>query len=241
MKGLIKYSILFAIALGLLSIAQASYEEGKHYQKLAPEIVQTEFAKELQTKEKDKVIVLEFFSYGCSWCYKIEPLIEQFKAKLPANVAFVQIPVEFQQSWGPLTKAYYTAHDLKVLNTVHEPLFEAVQTEKITTASPEVLGKFFASKGVKKADFEATFDSFGVENQHKWANEMTRAYKITAVPVIIVQGPEGAYITSVRMAGSDQDLFRVVDELLKKQIAALPKDKTDKSANGAKPVKYNKR
>lgn len=235
MKQLIKYSILFAMAIGLFSIAQAAYEEGTHYQKLPDDIVQSEFSKELQAKEKDKVIVLEFFSYGCSWCYKIEPLIEQFQKKLPSNVVFIQIPVEFQQSWGPLTKAFYTAHDLKVLSKVHEPLFEAIQTEKITTASPEVLSKFFASKGVKPADFTAAFDSFGVENQQKWANEMTRAYKITAIPGVIVQGPEGAYMTSVRMAGSDQDMFRVIDELIKKQVAALPKvEKADQATDKKK-------
>jgi len=232
MKGLITYSALIvAVGLGYMTSAMA-YEEGTHYQKLPAEVLKSEFAKEIQAKEKDKVIVLEFFSYGCNWCYKIEPLVENFKKTLPSNVFFMQIPVEFQQSWGALTKAYYTAHDLKVLNAVHEPLFEAIQTEKLTTATPEVLGTFFAYKGVKKADFDTTYTSFNVDNQHKWANEMTRAYKITAVPVIVVQGPKEAYMTSVRMAGSDQDLFRVVDELVKKQAAALPKvEKTEKAGN----------
>lgn len=230
MKRLIKYSMLLMIALGLNATTHAAYEEGAHYQKLSNEILETESAKELQAKEKDKVIVLEFFSYGCSWCYKIEPLVEQFQKKLPNDVAFMRIPVEFHQSWGPLTKAYYTAQELKALDSVHEPLFEAVQTEKITTATPEVLRKFFVAKGVKKVDFDNTFDSFGVEAKQKWANEMTRAYRITAVPVVIVQGPTGAYITSVRMAGSDQDMFRVIDELVKKETDALS-SKKDKAGN----------
>lgn len=219
MKRLLQYSVLCLLAFGLMPV-QAAYEEGKHYQKLPPEIMQSELAKELQEKEKDKILVLEFFSYGCTWCYKIEPLIENFLKEHPKYVSFYRIPVEFQQSWGPLTKAFYTAKDLNVLSAIHEPLFEAVQTEQITTASPEVLRKFFVSKGVKKKEFESTFDSFNVENQQKWANEMTRAYRITAVPVVIVQGPSGAYITSVRMAGSDQDMFRVIDELIKMEWAS---------------------
>ena len=70
------------MALGLQGAALAAYEEGTHYQKLPDEVVESEFAKELQAKEKDKVIVLEFFSYGCSWCYKIEPLRRTIPEKI---------------------------------------------------------------------------------------------------------------------------------------------------------------
>jgi thiol:disulfide interchange protein DsbA len=130
------------------------------------------------------------------------------------------VPVEFQPAWQTLTKAYYTAKDLDALNQVHGPLFEAVHTERLTDSSPNALRAFFESRGIKGADFDATFNSFDVNRKQKWAVDISRAYRITAIPVVIVQGPAGTFVTSVRMAGTETNMLKVLDHLVKMELAA---------------------
>ena len=42
-----------------------------------------------------KVEVIEFFWYGCPHCFAFEPTIEPWIAKLPADVHFRRVPVQF--------------------------------------------------------------------------------------------------------------------------------------------------
>ena len=107
MKGIVKFGlvILFAsMSFGILAADAAAtktpqYEEGKQYQRISDDILDNKVIAELtrKVKENHHVQVLEFFSYACHWCYKVDPLMEQWVKKAPKYVEFQRIPVEFQR------------------------------------------------------------------------------------------------------------------------------------------------
>lgn len=215
MKRVTAFLIAFmAFWVSLTAFADLQIIEGQHYQKVPPEILENTLIKELANQTPDQTMVLEFFSYGCVGCFKLDPLIETWRAKLPEKVNFQRIPVEFHTEWRNLTKAYYTALGLNAYDKIHAPLFDAIHNNKLTSASSDALREFFTSNGVAAKDFDQEFDSFSINRKQKWANSITRAYKVTAVPAVIVQGPHGAFITTARLAGSQENMIAVLEHLL---------------------------
>lgn len=195
-----------------LALAKAPFLEGKHYQRLSPLIAQDKLVQ--LNSAPDQIHVIEFFSYACTWCYKLEPYIERWRQSLGDQIVFQRVPVEFQPNWRLLTKAYYMQNDLKVLDKLHLPLFEAIQTEKITRLSEKTLQDFFVAQGVDRAAFTQAYHSFEVENKQRWAESIARAYRIVAIPVVVVQGSHEGFISSIRMAGSEEQLITVMNYLI---------------------------
>jgi protein dithiol oxidoreductase (disulfide-forming) len=214
--------IFFGVCcLSTFSANALPYKEGKHFQQVPFEILENELIEDLKAEYPDKIVVLEFFSYGCHWCNQLDPQVQEWKKNKPDYVEFKQFPVVFQNSWVNLSKAYFTAQNLGVLDQVHPALFNAIHDDKLKSSSPDTLQSFFSDYKVDKAKFAKTFDSFGVEQQFKRANQISIAFRITAIPTFIVYGPNGAQMTSTRMSGGDDQLFKVIDTLVAQEYKAL--------------------
>ena len=213
---------LAAFSMSVSAKEEQDYIEGRHYISLTQDVKENDIIQNFKQEGQGKVQVVEFFSYGCSWCYKLDPFVNTWLNTAPAYVDFQRVPVEFQPSWRTLTKVYYLAQDLKVLDQIHQPLFQAIHTDELTDSSEAALKAFFVKKGVSSEDFEKAFDSFTVNRKQKWANSLSQAYKITSIPIILVQGPNGAYLTSVRMTGGEEPLIKVMNYLVTKQQPDLP-------------------
>ena len=54
----------------------------------------------LPVENPAKVEVAEFFWYGCPHCYTLEPVIEAWIPKLPADAYFRRIPAVFNERWA---------------------------------------------------------------------------------------------------------------------------------------------
>lgn len=196
---------------------------GKHFTPLSSEVLENPLVERFKQEGEGKIQVIEFFSYGCSWCYKLDPYLENWRKALPSDIVFQRIPVEFLPAWRTLSKAFYTALNLNAMDTLHSPLFKAIHTDEITDSSELILKNFFISKGISSKDFDSTFDSFSVNRKYKWANAISKAYRITAIPVMLVQGPTGSYFTSVRLAGGQERLIEVLDYLIQQEHLASNK------------------
>jgi thiol:disulfide interchange protein DsbA len=83
------------------------------------------------------------------------------------------------------------------------------------------LQAFFVDQGVSTEDFKKTFNSFAVAVKMNNARQMTRRYKISGVPTIIVNGK---YSTGAKLAGSNKAVFEVVDYLVEQERPAAPAD-----------------
>ncbi len=196
---------VFAITFSSLSIA----EEAQGYENVSPP---------QPTANPDKIEVIEFFWYGCPHCYSFEPSLSAWLKTKPANVEFIRIPAVFSEQWGKHAKAYYVAEALGVLDKVHSDFFDAIQEKKQELETEEQLLKFFTDHGVKESDFKDTFNSFMIDAKLRQAPAIAAKYGITGVPAIIVNGK---YKTNGTLAGTQEKMIDVVNQLIKKESAGV--------------------
>jgi len=168
------------------------------------------------TKNTDKIEVIEFFWYGCPHCYSFEPFLSKWAKTLPKNVEFIRQPAVFSELWGKHAKAYFTAEALGVVDKVHTDLFDAVQAKQSLETEDE-LAKFFAAHGVKESDFRTNYNSFLVDAKMRQAKTMAARYGVNGVPAIIINGK---YRTNATLAGSQEKMIDVINQLIKQESSA---------------------
>jgi thiol:disulfide interchange protein DsbA len=93
---------------------------------------------------------------------------------------------------------------------LHDEVFREINVKGNRMDTPEKIEAFFVSRGVGKAEFQKAFSSFAVESKVLRAEDLNKRYKITSTPTIVVNGK---YVTDVGMAGDEDRLFQVVNEL----------------------------
>lgn len=165
----------------------------------------------------DKIEVIEFFWYGCPHCYSLEPALQAWLKKKPANVEFIHQPAVFSEVWGKHAKAYYTAEALGLNDKLHADFFDAIQNKKQKLLTEDDLAKFFVEHGVKDEDFRAAYGSFIVDTKLRQAESMAGRYGITGVPALIVNGK---YKITASTAKSQENMLTVLDELIKQESKA---------------------
>lgn len=164
--------------------------------------------------DEGMVEVIEIFSYGCSHCFRFEPMLERWVKNKPDNVKFVQMPAIFNDTLAMYARAFYVAEALDVLDKVHMPMFEAIHMQKRRMSSEAEIASLFAEHGVDQATFEKTFRSFAVEAKVRRAAELGKRYGLQATPSMVVNGK---YITDPGMTNGFQGMINLIDTLVKKE------------------------
>ncbi len=206
--------VISIITLTIITNAYAAptFIAGKDYRALSP--TARSAAANLAPDATEQPTVIEFFSYGCPACYRLEPDMKKWVAGKPANVHFQRIPVTFQPGWNEYAKAYYIAESLGILNKITPAMFNAIHVKHDNLAQTTALAKLFAQYGVSQTQFNAIFQqspalTLAIANGDK----LMQLYGINAVPTIIVNNH---YVTSAVMTGDSTKLFQVIDYLIKK-------------------------
>ena len=172
----------------------------------------------VDTRDSDKVEVVEMFSYACIHCFNFDPYVKSWQTRQPEDVDFHLVPAIFNSDWERLAQAFYTAESLGVREAVHERLFEGIHTRQEDVRQAEILAPIFADTAdVQESDFMAAHGSFSVRSRVQQAKALARAYKITGVPTMIVNGK---YRIDGRMAGGNAKMLEVVDFLVEKERAS---------------------
>jgi protein dithiol oxidoreductase (disulfide-forming) len=164
----------------------------------------------LPVENPDKIEVAEFFWYGCIHCYNLEPLLETWVPKLPADVQFRRIPAVFNERWAHDAAIFYSFEVLGVLDKLHRPFFDAIHKDRLKTDNPAALGEWLTKNGLEPKKFEATMKSFGVQSKLKRAAQLTGASRIDGTPALMVQG---RYTVSAEQGKSREGMLSVVDSL----------------------------
>jgi thiol:disulfide interchange protein DsbA len=162
-----------------------------------------------------KVLVTEVFWYGCPHCNALDPTLEAWKLGKPEYVEFVRVPVV----WGPVhrqhAKLFYTLQALgradlhtRVFEAIHrDGNFLAAQTDEDARALQLA---FLRQHGITEQAFNAAYDSPEVAGNLQRAEEYTRDYQVSSVPVIFVNGK---YATSFSEAGGNSELISLINDL----------------------------
>jgi thiol:disulfide interchange protein DsbA len=174
----------------------------------------------LPVENPAKVEVAEFFWYGCPHCYTLEPAIEAWIPKLPADAYFRRIPAVFSQRWALDAAVYYTFEALGVLAKLHRPFFDAIHRDHLKTDNRAALDEWLGRNGVDTKKFDESMKSFGVQSKLKRAAQFSAASKIDGTPALMVQG---RYTISTEQGGSHQGMLANAERLIpvvRKTLAA---------------------
>jgi len=175
------------------------------------------------TASPDQVEVVELFWYGCPHCFDFEPFVSRWEKNKPEYVNFRRMPAIFRDSWEPHARAFYTAEILGVVDSVHLPLFEAMQAQNPKLRTKQDLATFFAEHGVDEAEFSRTYDSFAVDSLINRSKLMQARYGIMGVPSMVINGK---YRTSGSEAGSFENVIHVVVALVEQERKAMLSEAT---------------
>lgn len=160
-----------------------------------------------------KIEVVEFFWYGCPHCFSFEPVIEGWHSKLPEDVVLRRVHVPFFSQ--PHQQMFYALQAIGREDAkTRDVLFRAIQQERKKLASIDEMVSVLAAAEVDGKAFRAAYNSFGVKTQMQRANKVVSAYGIDGVPAL---GVNGKYLTSPSVAGSNQAVLQVLDQLLSRE------------------------
>jgi len=204
-------TFVMLMPLAFSSFAQIEkYVAGTHY---------TELAAPVNTNDSSKVEVLEAFWYGCSHCFRFEPLIANWEATAGEDVDFVRFPAMWNALMEIHAQVYYTAEAMDALDTVHEPVFNAINIEGNRLQNENQIGALFAKYGISEDDFSKAFNSFTVRTKVNQAKQRMQAYEIRSTPNMIVNGKY--LVTTGETVRTQAEMLEVVDFLVEKERQQL--------------------
>jgi thiol:disulfide interchange protein DsbA len=164
--------------------------------------------------ESDKVVIYEFFWYGCPHCYSLEPTINNIEANLDKDTILIKVPVALRDSWELHAKAYYALQQMKLDDNLHEKVFAEIHVNSNRLDTKEKLANFIREEGYDADKFLNILDSFGTEIRIKKASRLANQYQIKSVPTLVINGK---YKTSGSHVSSYQELYDVVQLLVDKE------------------------
>ncbi|RLT93041.1 thiol:disulfide interchange protein DsbA/DsbL [Ketobacter sp.] len=200
----IKQSVVILVMSLLCSSAWAfsleRYVEGVHYQKVP------------DTKHQPNTVV-EFFSFGCPHCNHVEPLVEKWLESKPEAVQFSRVPATWNAKFRDLGRLYYVIEKLDLVDRAMPVVFDYLHGQNKTVDGPKSAFDALQGLGVSEAEINAAWTDNTVETKTNTAGKIYGQYQIRGVPAFMVNGQ---YTTTVKMAGSEEELFEVVNFLLGK-------------------------
>ena len=186
------------------ALARAEFAEGREY-------LQVPFPTAVETG--NKVEVREIFWYGCPHCYVLEPGLARWLKKLPANAQFVRTPATASPRWVIHAQANYTFEALGAMDKLHNAFFKAVQEQPGAFNDENAIADLVARHGIDRKKFTEAFNSFGVRLKLEKAKQVNQDLNINSVPTMVV---DGKYLTSAAMAGGEEPMFKLLDQLISK-------------------------
>lgn len=212
---------LAVVALAVAAVVPAQeFRERQDYFKLSVPV---------ETRNPQKIEVVEVFSYGCIHCYQLEPILNAWVLAQGDDVDFHRVPMA-TRNLRTLAQAFFTAKELDILPKVHMPMFENIHDYGIDMSQPKWIRRMFVTQaGVDEEEFMRTFDSFAIATQVRRADAQTRLYRVQGTPTIIV---DGRYLVDTVSAGSAEGMLLVVNHLLAKERAERESKAAEKAAQG---------
>ena len=163
---------------------------------------------------KDKIEVIEFFSYGCNHCNDFHPMISQWAAKLPKDVSFRRIPVSFNRpEWARLSRIYYALEATGDLAKLDAAVFIAIHEQRVRFKTDEEVVAWAASKGADAKKFGDAMGGFSMQAKVQRADQDASAARISGVPSLAV---DGRYLINNEAAGSFAELLALTDSVIAK-------------------------
>ena len=210
-RALQAFLILMLLPYTITSYGQIErFVAGTHYQ---------EIANPVNTNDSSKVEVIEAFWYGCSHCFRFEPLITNWEENKPDYVDFQRFPALWNGLMKVHAQVYYAAEALDAVELLHEHIFNAINVERNMLQNEPQISALFEEHGVSEADFERAFNSFSVRTKVNQAEKRMNDYGIRSTPNMIVNGKY--LVTTSENVRTQQEMLDIVDFLVEKERSSM--------------------
>lgn len=168
----------------------------------------------LNVEKPDQIEVREFFWYGCSHCYALEPSLNNWLATKPVDVNFIRTPAALNPVWEQNARAYYTVEGMgKMTNALHDQLFNTIHQQQKQLFDQPALADFYSKAGVDAVAFNAGYNSFAVTTKVNQSKQLAQRAGLSGVPALVVNG---RYLVS----GEPQQMISTVNGLIAQERQA---------------------
>ncbi|MBY0444361.1 MAG: thiol:disulfide interchange protein DsbA/DsbL [Burkholderiales bacterium] len=198
---------LFILALLVSSLSHASIKLGQDYELLAtPQPV----------RDSNKIEIIEFFSYQCSYCYTKEKALSAWVKALPKDVSFRKEHIVWNKSMENMARMFASFSMSNTLAKLHNKAFDAVLKDRINLADEKEFEKWLKNqKGINANSVLDIYHSFSASAQVERAKKITNDYAVRSTPLLIINGQ---YVVP---SERPECTMKVVDELIENIRAGL--------------------
>jgi len=160
-----------------------------------------------------RIEVIDFFWYGCPYCDALQPALESWIRRKPADVALRRVPALLRESWAPHARIFYTLEQLGEVERLHLKVYEGYHVDLLHMSKPDVMVEWAVRNGIDRKRWLDAYDSPEVDAKIKRAREITAAYAVDVTPTLVV---DGRYLTSGRyVPGNDvRDVVPILEDLV---------------------------
>ena len=156
--------------------------------------------------------VIDFFWYGCPYCNELQPALEDWIKRKPADVAVRRVPVILKDNWAPHARIYYTLDLLGEVERLHQKVYHSYHVEELAMSKPDVMEQWAAKNGIERRRWVDAYFSPEVDGRIARAFQATKRYDIQGTPSLVV---DGRYLTSSSMTPTVRGMIPVLNDLVR--------------------------
>lgn len=198
-------------ALAPAANASSSFKEGINYISVIPA--------QPTDVNPGQIKVVEFFWYGGLQCFALEPYLQSWIKRQPANVVLEQVPAALNPRWDMAARAYYTALQLGISTRANAAIYDAMQVHHLSLATATDYRNLFATRfGISAKQFNDAWDSPSVEASISRAKVLAQRYGVSDMPVLAVNGK---WLTGAGYQLHTAQIMNAVNWLVQREQAAV--------------------
>ena len=213
------YGVLYA--LGFVSVSSESDTSGEEFIELDRE------------PTSGPIQVIEFFSYECPACERIDPTMEELRESLPDTVEFRRVHVTFSSRQRLLARAHIALSHHKAMQRNHGRIFRAIHDRNKRFMTDESMGDFVDGFGIEKDTLVGTMSGSRVEEIMRKNRSLVEEVDVLSIPTLLV-GDKYVMNTSLpRSKLIDATLKLVAKLTAEKDMNAQPSGEKTETEDGS--------
>nr|WP_253339483.1 thiol:disulfide interchange protein DsbA/DsbL [Neisseria sp. HSC-16F19] len=221
---------VWALAVGLLSVnlAHGAIKEGEDYLVLPQTIPQL---------QADKIEVLEFFSYTCIHCARIDPLLLQQSKRFADDTYLRTEHVVWDASMLGFARIAAAVNASGTKYEANPAIFKAVFEENANLGNPDTFKAWAAKQNSFGGKLLTAYNSPENATAAKKMQSLTEQFKVEGTPMLVVGGKYAVqlrdYEQGVRVVGELVDKVRAERNMKPAAARPVPKSIGAAAAFGA--------
>lgn len=205
--------MLNGLLQSVLSYEFNDFIEGEHFKKMLIGERQDLLLNQAES-QKDKRIpqILVFFNYGCYGCWIFNNNLNIWLASQKSPMEVHYYPVAFNDMWEILAKLYYVNQQLQTYT--NEELFNQIHEQHNKLWIESEMVALYGKKHVNKLKFINLYNSFDISRKTRNAIEISKKYKITITPNIVLNFKNNSYMINLTMNKDINSIFKIIEYLI---------------------------